>query len=138
MSVLKFFEKNIFFWKNEKIFSPLNDNLFLFFEKIFFPFFSTFFFMDTFFVFRTPFFGEFFLEKTSFHLRANTNYFFFKKIPPKKVSEKQKKCPYWKKKFEKNGKNYRLREKKVFVFFKKKGSLNCPFLKTDTFGFANI
>ena len=148
-----FLRKIFFFWKNKKLFSPLLDNFFLFFEKIVFSIFFEFFFMDTFFVFRTLFWGGFFWKKQVRIYGQKHFIFFSKKIPPKKVSEKQKKCPF-KKKFEKNGKNIFSKNKKKlsflkgrkrFLFFSKKNiflktkeSLNCPFLKTNTFGFAHI
>jgi hypothetical protein len=98
-----FMRKIFFFGKKQKTFSPLNDNFFLFFFNIFSIFFE-FFFYGHFFCCSDTFFGEFVFEITSFHLRVKQVSLFFKKIPPKKVSEKQKKVSI-KKKFEKNGKN---------------------------------
>jgi hypothetical protein len=69
----------------------------------------------------------------------------FSKKSLKKRCLKEKKSVHKKKKFEKNGKNISSKNKQkfsfkgetFFCFFKKKGSLNGPFLKTDTFGFAH-
>jgi hypothetical protein len=68
--------------------------------------------MDTFFVFRTPFFEEFFWEKTSSDLRSKPFYLFFKKIPPKR-DPKNKKSVH-KKKIRKKWKKY---------FFKKQNKV---------------
>ena len=100
------------------------------------------------------FFLGYFFGKNKFSFKDKKVYFFFQKNPPKKDVRKTKKVSI-KKKFEKNGKNifsknktklsFLKRAKKVFVFFtkktiffSKKGSLKCPFLKTDTFCFAHI
>ena len=87
------------FWKKKR-FSPLNDNFCLFFEKIFFKFFSNCFFLCTLFLlFGHLFLGDFFLKK-----QGQQHYFFFK------VSEKQKKVSL-KKKFEKKWKIFFLKNK---------------------------
>jgi hypothetical protein len=106
--------------------------------KILFFFCGICFFIHTFFCWHLFFFS--FTEKT--------NLFFLKKNWKKSFSKKKSFHP---KKFEKNGKSifskntksFRLRLKCFFVFsrkkhfFKKKGPLQFPFLKTKMFGFTN-
>ena len=71
---------------------------------------------------------------------------FFQKKSPQKRCPKNKKSVHKKKRLEKDGGNIFSKNKqklsfkgeKSFCVFQKKGFLNCPFLKTDTFGFAHI
>ena len=57
-----FFSKTMVYLSERKH-PKLNDNFFLFFEKIFFPFFSIFFFYGHFFCFSDTFFWDIFLKK---------------------------------------------------------------------------
>jgi hypothetical protein len=89
----------------------------LVFKKIFFPFFSIFFFMETF-----LFFGHFFFLEKQVLIYGHKMLFFQTKQKNKGLENVPKKNSK-----KKNGKN----------IFQKKKPLNCPLLKTKTFGFSH-
>ena len=126
-----FLRKILFFWKKQKLFSPLNDNFVLFFEKIFFPFFSNFFFCGHFFCFSDTFFGGIIFGKNKFSFKGKNIWdFFFKNISPQKKCPKNKKSVYKKNNSKKMEKIFFQKKHKVvvfkranifFCFFQKKG-----------------
>ena len=73
-----FLRKICFFWKKQKLFSPVNNNFFFVFWKNIFSIFFEYFFYEHFFWFSDTFLGGFFCKTNNSFLPVNENLFFHK------------------------------------------------------------